>query len=320
MAAYILIQNSLLAQYYTTVHEYCQSQGFPSPSPPMDHIIADWKQNFDPARNEVESITLVARGKAVHKPMQLSTQESKSYTGLGIRSHTSSAASSAVAAVRGSSNKESSNGESKSYTGLGIRSHTSSAASSAVAAVRGGRDKIPSSSDSRLQRLPSSNSISPTSPDNRVMRIPSNNTLSSPTLSDTAQRISNGRPSHLSPAYTPRMEDVATASNALSKADYFTGLADRTRTQGTVQSPTSPSMSEAIAKKKPPPPPPKRTPSREPETWVAAIYDFSGQEQGDLSFRAGDRIKVLMQTGDKNDWWDGELNGRKGKFPANYCE
>jgi amphiphysin len=29
---------------------------------------------------------------------------------------------------------------------------------------------------------------------------------------------------------------------------------------------------------------------------------------------------VLKKTRDVNDWWDGELNGRKGRFPANYCE
>jgi amphiphysin len=53
---------------------------------------------------------------------------------------------------------------------------------------------------------------------------------------------------------------------------------------------------------------------------VTALYDFQGQSAGDLSFKEGDRIKVVKAGDSKDDWWMGELRGRKGEFPGNYCE
>ncbi len=39
-----------------------------------------------------------------------------------------------------------------------------------------------------------------------------------------------------------------------------------------------------------------------------------------MSFREGDRIRIVKKTGSVDDWWDGELRGVKGSFPANYVE
>ncbi|KAI5463970.1 SH3 domain-containing protein [Mariannaea sp. PMI_226] len=73
----------------------------------------------------------------------------------------------------------------------------------------------------------------------------------------------------------------------------------------------------AIAKKKPPPPPvPKIKPQCQ---FVEALYDFQGEGVGDLSFRAGDRIRIIQKTDTDQDWWQGELGGCQGHFPANYC-
>lgn len=77
--------------------------------------------------------------------------------------------------------------------------------------------------------------------------------------------------------------------------------------------------SVAAGKKKPPPPPPKRIPSTQ-GFFVTALYDFTGEGEGDLSFKEGDRIKVVKKTGSTDDWWDGELKGSQGSFPANYCQ
>lgn len=54
--------------------------------------------------------------------------------------------------------------------------------------------------------------------------------------------------------------------------------------------------------------------------YVTALYDFGGQSAGDLAFREGDRIRVLKKTESTDDWWEGELRGVKGSFPANYVE
>lgn len=75
-------------------------------------------------------------------------------------------------------------------------------------------------------------------------------------------------------------------------------------------------MDAVIGKKKPPPPPPAA--SR--PVFVTALYDFDGQGNGDLSFREGDRIRVMRKTNSTDDWWEGELRGQKGPFPANYVE
>ena len=89
LAVQIMIQNTLLAQYYTSLHNYCEDVGFPSPSPPMDDVIAQWTRDFKPIQQEVESINCIARGQAVHKAMVLgddaSGRKSSSITGLGVR-------------------------------------------------------------------------------------------------------------------------------------------------------------------------------------------------------------------------------------------
>ncbi|KAJ5775447.1 uncharacterized protein N7511_000458 [Penicillium nucicola] len=71
----------------------------------------------------------------------------------------------------------------------------------------------------------------------------------------------------------------------------------------------------AAKKKRPPPPPPKRAAS-----FVTALYDFSGQGGDDLVFREGDQIRIVQKSNSTDDWWEGELRGRKGFFPANYVE
>ncbi|KAH6899700.1 BAR domain-containing protein [Thelonectria olida] len=80
----------------------------------------------------------------------------------------------------------------------------------------------------------------------------------------------------------------------------------------------------AAAKSKPKPPPPKPKPSRfsaapAAET-VTALYDFSAQAEGDLSFSAGDTIEIITRTQNDNEWWTGRLNGKQGQFPGNYVQ
>ena len=54
--------------------------------------------------------------------------------------------------------------------------------------------------------------------------------------------------------------------------------------------------------------------------YVTALFDFEGQAEDDLPFREGDRIKVVKKTESTDDWWEGELKGRQGNFPANYVQ
>ncbi|XP_017331836.1 SH3 domain-containing YSC84-like protein 1 [Ictalurus punctatus] len=51
---------------------------------------------------------------------------------------------------------------------------------------------------------------------------------------------------------------------------------------------------------------------------VTAMHAFTGQQPGDLSFAVGDRITVITKTDSQYDWWEGELRGQVGIFPANF--
>lgn len=82
----------------------------------------------------------------------------------------------------------------------------------------------------------------------------------------------------------------------------------------------NPSALAAAAAGKPKPPPPKPKPSRlagaaAVET-VTALYDYSAQAEGDLSFRAGDIIEIVNKTQNDNEWWTGKINGKQGQFPG----
>lgn len=80
----------------------------------------------------------------------------------------------------------------------------------------------------------------------------------------------------------------------------------------------------ALAAGKPKPPPPKPKPSRlsgsPPVETVTALYDYSAQAEGDISFRAGDIIEIVTKTKNENEWWIGKCHGKQGQFPGNYVK
>ncbi len=49
--------------------------------------------------------------------------------------------------------------------------------------------------------------------------------------------------------------------------------------------------------------------------WYINVYPFAAPEEGDLKFEVGERIRVLE---DDSEWWVGEIDDRRGIFPANY--
>jgi signal transducing adaptor molecule len=48
-----------------------------------------------------------------------------------------------------------------------------------------------------------------------------------------------------------------------------------------------------------------------------ALYDFAPSEDGELGFKVNDTILILKQEG---EWWEGELNGKRGTLPSNYVK
>ncbi|OAD02973.1 hypothetical protein MUCCIDRAFT_141954 [Mucor lusitanicus CBS 277.49] len=68
-----------------------------------------------------------------------------------------------------------------------------------------------------------------------------------------------------------------------------------------------------------PPPPPPPSQNSKPQR-ARALYAFTSEQEGDLTFQAGDIITVTEKTESQEDWWTGRLNGQLGSFPANYVE
>lgn len=83
---------------------------------------------------------------------------------------------------------------------------------------------------------------------------------------------------------------------------------------------TPPAYSSIVQPAKAVPPVPSLPTKAADKSYVTALYDYAAQSDGDLSFKAGDRIEVVQRTADTNDWWTGLINGMQGLFPANYVE
>lgn len=256
-----MIQNTLLAQYYTVLHDFCEEERFPDPPPPAPQIISTWESDFRPIKQQVETqLACIASGKAVRQPMRIEDPHN-SITGLNIRN--------------------------------GVSAH-----------------RRPSAQSNTLRlTAPASPAVSassgPPSPDPpsrpRISSIPSQNSLSLATPNYSSSALTSPSPGDPLTSHAP----------AGPRADYF----------GRDRLPSNSSLASiAAAKKKPPPPPPpKRIPSSQ-TLWVTALYEFAGEGQGDLVFKEGDRIKVVKKTDSTDDWWEGELRGVQGSFPANYCQ
>lgn len=67
------------------------------------------------------------------------------------------------------------------------------------------------------------------------------------------------------------------------------------------------------------PPAPTYPPAAPAARTCTALYDYTAQAQGDLTFTAGAVIEVVEQ-GDANAWWTGRYNGQTGSFPGNYVQ
>ncbi|BDD58639.1 hypothetical protein MPDQ_004709 [Monascus purpureus] len=273
LAVQIEIQNSILGNLYTMMHDFCEQEKLPSPAPPMEEVIEIWSRSFSPVQKEVESFRCLINGKAVQQPLSSSSPQS-------AQNSTSRPVS-----------------RSSYYDPCRHRPSTSSDRS------------VLSDTRSRPSDLPS-----PARSMN--LTIPNFNTLCRPSTASSSTTDSSFVPL---PEY---FQTPGSLSQSSSNIDYFS------RRQSTAAS--SPSVSSvllspdykaaAIAKKKPPPPPPPKPKFEKGNKtmFVTALYDFEGQGAGDLAFREGDRIQVLQKTDSTDGWWEGELRGVRGSFPANY--
>lgn len=270
----------MLAHYYTLLDTFCAEEGLPSPPPPMDHAIQDWETACKPAQDEIESLGCLVHGKT----MRQSTADDP---------------------------------ENERRPSLGSRA-SSTASRFSIPSIRSGKPAAPPPMvgsklcrDEHRSASPTSSNMTPrgsvsVASSSGTSPLPAGNGHFEP--SQTASTTQSPGPSpYLQPTPAPA---GAQFSPAGPKIDHFQKTANTPSGSGGPDQ-----IAAAIATKKKRPPPPPR-----PANFVTALYDFDGHQSGDLAFREGDRIKVVQRTKSTDDWWEGELGGIRGQFPANYVQ
>lgn len=316
LCALVMIQNRLLGLYYTTLHGYCEDFGFPSPPPPMEEVVATWNAAFKPIQSQVESMSFIARGKAIHTSMTLGNdgqprKPTMAAPGNGLRRMPSG--------MLGNGNAQPEQKRVLRVPSHGsLQQNPSPTASEPSSAVVSRKPEWLAPTDFTTATVLGGHTVDRSIHD----RSPGNSSYSS-----SSPNVQRGRNEYFGTSPTPSHGFGRTNSGAIGSGQ-ITPLS--TGGSGAIGSGSirngggygSASVSSMVIgkKKPPPPPPPKRVPSAKPEEWVVAQYAFQGQGHKDLSFNEGDRIKIVKKTDTDQDWWEGELNGHKGSFPANYCK
>ncbi|ELP89417.1 bridging integrator, putative [Entamoeba invadens IP1] len=114
------------------------------------------------------------------------------------------------------------------------------------------------------------------------------------------------------PIITPGEASMVIDANVFSKKNNDVADGSYEPSEFENSTPSSAARTSTSSGKRAPPPPPTRGPKKEQ---VKCEYDYTAQDQGELSFKEGDLIEVIKKEG---DWWLGELNGQQGYFPYNY--
>ena len=53
---------------------------------------------------------------------------------------------------------------------------------------------------------------------------------------------------------------------------------------------------------------------------MLALYDYTAQVDGELTFKKGDYIEVTNKDIGSDAWWEGLVHGLKGQFPKAYVK
>lgn len=67
----------------------------------------------------------------------------------------------------------------------------------------------------------------------------------------------------------------------------------------------------------PPPMPGRPMPARPAADQARALYAFNPESPTELGFQPGQVLTIVTKNG---DWWEAEINGRRGLIPANYVQ
>jgi hypothetical protein len=342
----IELQTTLVGTLYTNLDLYCRKHNLPSPAPSDSEIISKWDSEFASLRYELEqNFTLLKGGKAIHQSMTMPVGSNDGIrgriAGMSLGRKTNDNPPTAQLRITDSSSQNASRYEEEEEAPPPRPPRPGASRTPSVASFGSSAPPVPGGKPPpSISRTSSSSHLAPYDApyDQRaVARIPSFSNVSRPMFGNEYQADHLTPPSRYA---TPPESYGGASSNHLSpnyttsnSADYFDGNRNARRVStNTVGSTGSagtsgqytPALNEILAakaKKKPPPPIPSKPKPKMPlAQYVIALYDFEGQTTEDLPFREGDRIRVVKKTDSTDDWWDGELNGRTGSFPANYVQ
>ncbi|KAJ5089177.1 hypothetical protein N7532_007861 [Penicillium argentinense] len=280
LKAQVEIQNRMLGTYYTVLLSFCEENGFPVPPAPMDQITTDFELAHDPIRGQIEGMGCLAQGKAIRQAQ--ANEQNKRPT---LQGRTNSMATTVSTSSRSS-----------------IPS---------IASFRG------APAPQRPMPTPVTCGSEVSSPASSYMTARNSVSVASgtsplPSGSDSYTPPPDSMPP---PQTTTPLPSGVSFSPAAPPQDHFQRSHQHSSLNAGPSIPFAngePFAMAALKKKKPPPPP--------RPIFVTAMYDFDGQGDGDLVFREGDRIRVMKKTSSTDDWWEGELAGVQGYFPANYVE
>ncbi|CRK21479.1 hypothetical protein BN1708_013136, partial [Verticillium longisporum] len=281
IASLVSVENRLLGVYYTVLHNYCQNNGFDSPPPAMEDVIAAWSANFQPAQRQVESINTLVHSSAVGRPMDV------------IEDPQARKVSGAVTSTR--------SGFSRMTSGFKPGGKPAD----------GGEIPRPAriASNTSIHHAPPISRATTPSTDPSPQLSRKSSALGLPTDFTTATMGPTPGSARISPGYSASRE----------RGDYFGHASQLGSSAASTPSAASSTAMSLAKKKKPPPPPPAKRFQSAPFEYVIAQHDYPGGQPGDLAFREGDRIRIVKKTQTTDDWWTGELNGAQGQFPANFC-
>lgn len=317
LATQIQLQNTVVANYYTILYNFAQDYQFENPPPPMEQVIEDWEQAHVPIRKQIERMAILANSKATRQQNSQSQSRSRfqisstSASNSNNNTRPPSPTSSFTTAPTTYSGRRSSTDTQHTVLSQGPPSPEIDRDSIKQSPVLASKPRIHSTNNSSLASPSTAHLSSPSTPP--VVFSPP-----IPATTTTTTSMTTG----YAPAGPKSSDYFSTSSNHHRFTHFISSPSATPITPGSAVSPGQQSnvafdAAAAAAKKKPPPAPPK---PKAPAVFVTAMYDFDGQGDGDLVFTEGDRIRVVQRTESTDDWWEGELRGITGSFPANYVE
>ncbi|KAI5791841.1 hypothetical protein EDC01DRAFT_656173 [Geopyxis carbonaria] len=342
----VQIQFTLLQHSYSTFYHYANENGFTDSE--GETVIAEWEDLFLPVQKEVESsISSILHGKAILMPMAQLSQENvikAKVSGMSMPSlgrgnlgrgkkPPPPPAPEAAPAEDGDSSPARGREYSRERPSIGKQRSSASIGSKISRRDQSPPPPVPNERPAIRGKISSANLKRDESP---PPPLPGPRPTSNDSNEDSRPNSFRSGGSYGGGSVTPTPLAGLKPSQLRGGASHLktpesdgrpalisTGRISSSSTIGSTTKPTTSqtSLSSLVAgKKKPPPPPPKKKFGGPKEVWVKAIFAFDGQDANDLSFGEGERIKVVKKTDSTDDWWEGELNGRKGTFPANYTE